>query len=375
MAANTANGMREVIAAQSAITWIDGRRGDLRYRGYPIGELAERCSYERVAYLLWHGELPTADAARDLSRSLRALRLERDDLTDLLASVPTSAHPLDVLRYVVSWDALRNPLTLGNSAEANNAKAREFTAWFPIIVAAFHRLRQGLEPVAPRPDLDTSANFLFMLHGAEPAEVAVRTLDTSLILHADHELNASTFAARVTIATQSNLHAAVASALGALAGPRHGGASEQVIRMLETIETPERVERYVSEELAARRRIMGFGHEVYKTTDPRSRHLRAMTGKMLEGTPRQTWVPILDELGAVMERTLNLYPNVDLYAAVVNHELGIDPAFYTSIFACSRIVGWTAHAIEQLDGRLIRPSAEYIGQPPRGLREQVPVEG
>jgi len=373
MAVNTANGMREVIAAQSAITWIDGRRGELRYRGYPIGELAERCSYEQVAYLLWHGELPTADAARDLSRSLRALRLERDDLTDLLASVPTGAHPLDVLRYVVSWDALRNPLTLDNSAEANSAKAREFTAWFPTIVTSYHRLRQELEPVAPRPDLDTSANFLFMLHGAEPSEVAVRTLDTSLILHADHELNASTFAARVTIATQSNLHAAVALALGALAGPRHGGASERVIRMLEGIGEPERVERYVSDELAARRRIMGFGHPVYSTTDPRSRYLRAMSQKMLEGTPRNTWVAILDELGMVMEQRLDLYPNVDLYAAVVNHELGLDPAFYTSIFACSRIAGWTAHAIEQLDGRLIRPTAEYIGQPPRSVKEQVAI--
>lgn len=373
MAATTANGMREIIAAQSAITWIDGRRGELRYRGYPIGELAERRSYEQVAYLLWHGELPSADAARDLSTSLRSLRLEREDLIGLLPSVPISAHPLDVLRYVVSWDALRNPLALDNSAEANSAKAREFTAWFPTVVAAYHCLRHGLEPESPRPDLDTSANFLFMLHGAEPSGVAVRTLDTSLILHADHELNASTFAARVTIATQSNLHAAIASALGALAGPRHGGASEQVIRMLENIEAPERVEQYVSGELTARRRIMGFGHAVYKTTDPRSRHLRAMAKKMLEGTPRQAWIAILDELGTVMEQRLDLYPNVDLYAAVVNHELGLDPAFYTSIFACSRIAGWTAHAIEQLDGRLIRPTAEYIGQPPRSLQEQVAV--
>jgi len=299
--------------------------------------------------------------------------VERDDLTNLLSAIPLSAHPLDVLRYVISWHALRNPLTLDNSAEANSAKAREFTAWFPCIVAAYHRLRQGPEPVPPRPDLNTSANFLYMLHGVEPSEIAVRTLETSLILHADHELNASTFAARVTIATQSNLHAAVASALGALAGPRHGGASERIIRMLEDIKAPGRVEQYVSDELTSRRRIMGFGHPVYQTTDPRSRHLCAMAERMVEGTPRNAWIAILDELGTVMERKLHLYPNVDLYAAVVNYELGLDPAFYTSIFACSRIVGWTAHAIEQLDGRLIRPAAEYIGQPPRHLREQAPV--
>ncbi len=299
--------------------------------------------------------------------------MERDDLTNLLPAIPLSAHPLDVLRYVISWRDLRNPLTLDNSAEANSAKAREFTSWFSRIVADYHRLRQGLEPVPPRPDLNTSANFFYMLHGDEPSEVAVRTLETSLILYADHELNASTFAARVTIATQSNLHAAVASTLDALAGPRHGGASERIFRMLEDIEAPEGVERYVNDELASQRRIMGFGHPGHQTTDPRSRHLRATAKEMVEGTPRNAWIAILDELGTVMERKLHLYPNVDVYAAVVKYELGLDPAFYTSVFACSRIVGWTAHAIEQLDGRLIRPAAEYIGQQPRHLREQAPV--
>ncbi|MGH2411176.1 MAG: citrate/2-methylcitrate synthase, partial [Chloroflexota bacterium] len=191
--------------------------------------------------------------------------------------------------------------------------------------------------------------------------------------HADHELNASTFAARVTIATQSNLHAAIASALGTLTGPRHGGASERVIRMLETIGDASRVADYVRGELAAKQRIMGFGHRVYRTVDPRSRHLKVMASRMLAGTERQPWIAILDELQRVMANEKRLYPNVDLYAAIVNHELGVDPAFYTSMFAMSRIVGWTAHAMEQLDGRMIRPAAEYVGEPPRSMLAGAPA--
>ncbi len=209
-------GMEDVVAAQSAVTWIDGKAGQLRYRGYEIGELAERCSYEEVAYLLWNGELPTVSELRDLREDLRRIRMARTDLLNRLSDLPASASPLDVLRYMVCADALSNPLVADNSPEANAAKAIEFTSWFPVVVAGYQRIRQGQAPVAPRPDLDTAGNFLYMLTGTEPREVAVRTLDTSLILHADHELNASTFAARVTIATQSNLHAAIASALGCL---------------------------------------------------------------------------------------------------------------------------------------------------------------
>jgi citrate synthase len=255
--------------------------------------------------------------------------------------------------------------------EANVRKAKEMAAWFPIVVCAFHRISQGLSPVEPRPDLDTAANFLFMLYGEEPPDVATRTLDTSMVLHAEHELNASTFAARVTIATQSNLHAAIASALGTLAGPRHGGASDRVIGMLRAIGTPDRAEAYVREVLARRERVMGFGHRVYRTVDPRSRHLRAMAESMLQGTPHEPWAAILQRLGEIMEREKGLYPNVDLYAAVVNHELGFAPAFYTSVFACSRLPGWTAHAIEGLDGRMIRPAARYTGPEPRRVPARV----
>lgn len=365
MAIATPGGMEDVVAADTAISWIDGKAGELRYRGYPIGELAEHCTFEEVAYLLWHSDLPGSSQLEDLKRRLRSVRVESGELLDVVSRVPLTAHPLDVLRYLVSWDALSNPLTANNGPEANADKALQMTAWFPVVAAAYHRRREGLDPVPPRPDLDTAANFLYMLHGKEAASDAVKTLDTSLILHADHELNASTFAARVTIATQSNLHAAIASALGTLVGPRHGGASERVITMLRDIGTPDRAEAWALERLARRERVMGFGHRVYRTIDPRSRHLRAMAETILSGTDREAWNGILEELSRVMAREKNLYPNVDLYAAVVNQALDIHPDFYTSVFAISRIVGWTAHAIEQLDGRMIRPAARYTGP---GLR-------
>ena len=365
MSTDRSQGLEGVAAAESALTFVDGERGELRYRGYAVGDLARECPFEAVALLLWQGNLP-APLELDATRAeLRRSRASASSLTDLVSSVQLDAHPLDVLRYVVSWDALVNPLTRSNAPSANRRKSLDFLAWFPTVVAAYHRRRAGLEPLLPRHDLDTAANFLYMLHGSDPSDLAVRTLDASLVLHADHELNASTFAARVTIATQSNLHAAVASALGTLSGPRHGGASDRIITMLQAIGHPERAESYVRDTLARRERIMGFGHRVYRTVDPRSDALRAMAEQLLGATPHEIWLPILSRLREVMEARLGLFPNVDLYAAIVNHELGIDPAFYTSVFALSRIVGWTAHAVEQLDGRMIRPVATYTGPPER----------
>lgn len=361
------SGLRDVVAADSAITSIDGEGGALRYRGYPVQELAEGATFEEVAFLIWHGELPTADELSALRARLAAARRGAGWAAESLQAVPSNAHPLDVLRFLVADRSLQDPLAWDNRPEANTRKAEDLTAWFPVAVAALHRLRAGQQLIEPRPDLDGAANMLWMLHGREPDPLAVRTLDTSLVLHAEHELNASTFAARVTIATQSTVYAAVISALGALAGPRHGGASDRVIRMLEEIGAPTRAEAWAPEELSRHERIMGFGHPVYRTVDPRSRVLRAMAERLLAGTPREPWIAILVVLTEVMRRERNLYPNVDLWAAVVNHALGIAPDFYTSIFACSRIVGWTAHAIEQLDGRLIRPVARYQGPAPRAL--------
>jgi citrate synthase len=359
-------GLEDVVAAESAITSIDGREGELRYRGYAIGDLADRCTFEEVAHLLWHGELPSEAQLKALRGSLQEQRA-RPDLVGVATEAPTSAHPLDALRLVLSWDAVRNPVTWDNGGDENLAKSIQLAAWFPTVIAALHRVRRGESPVEAPRDLDTAAAFLFMLRSRMPSEVQARTLDMSFVLHADHELNASTFAARVTIATQSNLHSAIASALGTLSGPRHGGASDRVISMLEEVGNPNRAEAYVAGELAARRRVMGFGHRVYRTTDPRSRHLRAMAEQLVAGTPRETWIEILDRLGEIMAREKGLYPNVDLFAAVVNQELGIDPVFYTSVFAISRIVGWTAHAMEQMGSRMIRPVAKYVGPGPRSL--------
>lgn len=365
-------GMEGVVAADSSITSIDGQRGELRYRGYSIEQLAASCTFEAVIGLLWDGELPTLDQRARLSRELRAIRNDRTDLLVALRLAPVDAHPLDVLRYVVSWDALINPRAWDTSNEARRRTSLEMVAWFPTVVAGYHRLRHGQDPIAPSPDLDTAANFLYMLTGREASDLAVRTFDTSLVLHADHEFNASTFAARVTAATQSNLYAAVCSALGTLAGPRHGGASDRIITMLRDIGDPSRAEAYVQEQLSRRQRIMGFGHRMYRTADPRSHALRVMAGQLLTGTPREPWLAILARLAEVVEREIGRYPNVDLYAALVNHELGVDPAFYTSVFAVSRISGWTAHAMEQLNGRMIRPIANYTGPAPRALAaEQV----
>lgn len=360
-------GMEGVVAADSAITSIDGQRGELRYRGYSIQDLAANCDFEEVVGLLWDGELPTPDQRSHFSEELRSVRVERIDLLTALQSVPATAHPLDALRYVVSWDAVTNPRAWDSTRDSNRRTSLEMLAWFPTVVAGYHRLRHGLDPIPPRPDLDTAANFLYMLTGRQAGDLAVRTLDTSLVLHADHELNASTFAARVTVATQSNLHAAIASALGTLAGPRHGGASDRIITMLLEIRDPARVEAYVLDQLARRQRIMGFGHRMYRIADPRSQALRAMATRLLTDTPHEVWLDILARLAEIVERERGLYPNVDLYAALVNHELGIDPAFYTSVFALSRIAGWTAHAVEQLDGRMIRPVANYTGPAPRSI--------
>ncbi len=367
MAIAVKQGLESVVAADSGITWIDGQRGELRYRGYPVGDLARSYSFEQIVLLLWRGELPSPDEAARFSDELDAARAQRADLVPVLQNVPASAHPLDVLRYVVSWDALIGTRTWDNSTESNRRKSTELVAWFPVVVAALHRLRTGKAPVTPQPHLDTAANFLYMLHGKPASDVAVRTMNTSLVLHADHELNASTFAARVTIATQSNLHAAIVSALGTLSGPRHGGASDRVIDMLHEIGDASRAEAYVDRLLGRHERVMGFGHRVYRVADPRSAALREMAAELLAGSEREHWLDILQSLSRVVENRLGLFPNVDLYASVVNYELGIAPSFYTSAFAVSRIAGWTAHAVEQLQGRMIRPVASYTGPDPRPL--------
>jgi citrate synthase len=279
---------------------------------------------------------------------------------------------MDVLRTIVSALGFYDPDLSESSPEANLRRAIRLTAKFPTIVATFQRVRNGLLPIEPRKDLSIAANFLFTLRGAQPDEVSTRTMDLAFVLHADHELNASTFAARVTAATLSDMYSATVSAIGTLKGPLHGGANEGVIKNLLDIGSVDRVEAWVRQQLAEKKRIMGFGHRVYRTEDPRATHLREMSRQLAERTGEKRWYQMSRKMEEVMMREKHLNPNVDFYSASTYYALGIPTDLFTPIFACSRISGWTAHVLEQFkNNRLIRPRAQYVG--PRGLK-YVPIE-
>ncbi|MBX6377143.1 MAG: citrate synthase [Clostridia bacterium] len=365
-------GLEDVVAGRSSICFIDGVEGRLLYQGYDIHDLAQHSSYEEVVYLLWHGDLPRRADLDALRQSLRRERALPPAVVDLIRSAPATATPMEVLRTAVSALAFYDPDAGDNSREANVRKATRLVAQVPTIVATIGRVRAGKEPVTPRPDLDTAANFLYMFNGVEPDAFSTRVIDVALILHADHEFNASTFAARVTAGTLSDIHSAITSAIGALKGPLHGGANEQVMRTLLAIGEVDRAESYVRETLARGGRLMGFGHRVYRTEDPRATHLRRLSEELGRRHGQLKWY----EISRVVERTVRevkgLYPNVDFYSASAYYVMGIPLELYTPIFAASRISGWTAHVLEQYaDNRLIRPRAEYTG-PIR--REYVPLD-
>lgn len=365
-------GLEGVVAAASAICFIDGKEGRLLYRGYDIADLAEKATFEEVCYLLWYGDLPTASQLRALREKLNASRTLPREIVQLLRLFPKDVAPMDVLRTAVSALGVIDPQASENSPEANLNKAIRLTAQIPTIVAAFDRIRRGEEPVPPREDLAHAANFLYMLKGQEPDPLSARVFDVALILHADHELNASTFSGRVTASTLSDMHSAVTSAIGTLKGPLHGGANEQVMKMLVEIGTPERAAAHVQEMLAQKRRIPGFGHRVYRTEDPRARFLRRLSRDLGEQVGELKWWEITRKVEEVVFQEKGLYPNVDLYSASTYHYMGIPTDLFTPIFALSRISGWTAHILEQYaDNRLIRPLSEYVG-PMR--REFVPLE-
>jgi citrate synthase len=358
-------GLEGIVAANSGICWIDGDAGVLAYRGIDIHELAENSTFEETTYLLWNGILPNEFAAREFSSQLALSREVDQRIVDMLRGFPTSATPMEVLRTAVSALSFYDADEKDNTHDANVRKAYNLTAQVPMIVAIYDRIRKGKEIVAPDRSLSHAANFLWMLNGVKPSATATRTLDVALILHADHELNASTFAARVIAATLSDIHSAVTGAIGALKGPLHGGANEAVMRLLHEIDKSggDPVE-FVKNMLAARQKISGFGHRVYKTEDPRATHLR----KMSEQLGKDAGVPKWYEYSRAIELYINadkkLNANVDFYSASTYATLGIDIDLYTPIFAISRIAGWAAHVIEQLDdNRLIRPRAEYIGPP------------
>jgi len=356
-------GLEGIVAANSGICWIDGDAGVLAYRGIDIHELAENSSFEETTYLLWNGRLPNALALREFSSQLALARSLDKRIIELLKSFPTSATPMEVLRTAVSALSFYDADEKDNSHDANVRKAYNLTAQIAMIVAIYDRIRKGKEIVPPDRSLSHAANFLWMLNGVKPSETATHTLDIALILHADHELNASTFAARVIAATLSDIHSAITGAIGALKGPLHGGANEGVMRLLLTIDKAgaDPVE-YVKGMLDARQKISGFGHRVYKTEDPRATHLRRMSEQLGKDAGQPKWFEMSRAIELYINKEKKLNANVDFYSASTYATLGIDIDLYTPIFALSRISGWAAHVIEQLDdNRLIRPRAEYIG--------------
>jgi len=359
----TKAGLEDVIAANSAICDIIGPEGKLTYRGIDIHDLARHSSFEETTYLLWFGHLPSQEALRQFSSDLAAHRALPREVLELMRQFPRGATPMDSLRTAVSALAFYDPQAHDASNDANVQKAIRVTAQTATIVAALEQLRRGRQPVEPSARGSHAENFLRMLFAAEPEPIQVRAMDLALILHADHELNASTFAARVTAATLADMYSAVVSAIGALAGPLHGGANEQVMKMLQKIGEPARVEAFVTETLQAHKKVSGFGHRVYRTEDPRATHLRQMSRELGEKAGNLRWYEISRKLEEVVMAQKHLYANVDFYSASTYFMMGIPTDLFTPVFAVSRVSGWTAHILEQYaDNRLIRPRAEYIGE-------------
>jgi citrate synthase len=367
-------GLEGIVATNSTICYIDGDRGVLAYRGIDIHELAEHSDFEETCYLLWFGRLPSAAELTDFRRRLAQERHLHPAILDFLRSVPRNALPMDVLRTAVSALAFYDPENTKNDHDANINKAIRLTSQIAMIVASYDRIRKGKNLVDAAPSLSHSANLLLQLNGTKPSATAERALDIALILHADHELNASTFAARVVAATLSDMHSAVTAAIGALKGPLHGGANEAVFRILETV-AREKADpiAYVRNLLAQKKKIPGFGHRVYHTEDPRATHLRVMSRDLGKASGQPQWYEMSEKIEAFVKTEKRLNANVDFYSASTYHTLGIDEDLFTPVFAVSRIGGWAAHVIEQLDdNRLIRPRAEYLG--PEYPQRYVPVD-
>jgi citrate synthase len=359
-------GLEGVIAGETAISTVEG---GLRYRGYPVPELAEKATFDEVAYLLLHGDLPTKGQLADFQKRVAAARQLPRPLIDLLRALPHDVVPMDALRSGVSILAHFDPETADNSHAANVRKAERLLAQIPLIVAGQFRLSKGQEPVPPRAELGHAANFLYMLRGKEASAADVRALDVSLTLYAEHEFNASTFTARVVCSTESDLHAAITAAIGALKGRLHGGANEKVMDVLRAVGSPETAEKWTRDALARKERIMGFGHRVYKTGDVRAKVLKEYARKAAEATGETRWEAIADIMEEVMAREKNMFPNLDWPAGRLYHAMGLEVPLYTPIFVMSRITGWAAHVIEQLDhNRLIRPRARYTGPAVRPVR-------
>jgi citrate synthase len=355
-------GLEGVVAAETSIGDVRGQAGQLIYRGYDINELAGKVSYEEVVHLLWHGRLPNAAELEKLTTALRAERELPKGVIDFITSAPKEAQPIDIMRTAVSmlgcYPTERHDLNMGEQWQS----AIKLVSQIGVVAAWFHRARTGQPLPRIRKDLSEAAHFLWLMTGQEPLPDAVRTLDIAYVLHAEHGFNASTFTARVVASTLSDMYSAISAAIGALKGPLHGGANEGVIHMLQEIGELNKVDAWVDEALAQKKKIMGIGHRVYKVLDPRAPHLKAMAVKLSNQLGEPKWIQMSERIASIMQEKKGLNANVDFYSATVYHSLGVPTDLFTPIFAISRMSGWTAHVLEQWsDNRLFRPLSEYVG--------------
>ena len=358
-------GLEGVIANSTALSDVLGEKGQLIYCGYDINELVGKVSYKEVVYLLWHRKLPNRKELETFVRALRSQRQLPDPVIDFLKSAPKDANPMDVMRTAISMLGLYDPDNGKEiTPEINRRRATSITAKIGVIAAYFHRAREGKSLPPVRDDLTEAEHFLYLMCGEPQSKEATDTLDVAFILHADHGMNASTFSARVTISTLSDIYSAITAAIGTLKGPLHGGANEGVIHMLEEIGSPDKVDAYVEKQLAEKKKIMGIGHRVYKTLDPRAPHLRAMAVKLSGKLGEPKWIKMSERIAQLMKEKKNLNANVDFYSATVYYSLGIPTDLFTPVFAIARCSGWCAQVLEQLeDNRLYRPLSEYVGEP------------
>lgn len=354
-------GLEGIVATESSISSIIDDQ--LTYAGYKIDDLAENSSFEEVIYLLWNKKLPNSKELKEVKQDLASnMEIPQEIIAHLKSYDLSTVHPMAALRTAVSMLGLFDSEADTMEESANKRKAVRLQAKIATVVTAFARLRQGKQPVSPKKDLDYAANFLYMLNGKEPKDIEVEAINKALVLHADHELNASTFTARVCVATLSDIYSGVTAAIGALKGPLHGGANERVMKMLTEIGEEANAVPYIKEKFANKEKIMGMGHRVYKNGDPRAKHLRKMSKELTELTGQSKWYDMSVKIEEYVKQEKGLPANVDFYSASVYHSLGVDHDLFTPIFATSRVSGWLAHILEQYDdNRLIRPRAEYVG--------------
>ncbi len=360
---NVIRGLEGIVAADTAISYVDGIHGHLYYQGYNIHDIAEKTRFSEIVFLLWEGRLPTKSELKQFrSEMVSEMRLP-SSVVEMLKLTPPNSHPMAVLRTAVSMLAALDPDAEDISLEANKRKAKRLTAQIPTIIADLHRIKNNKPLISPDPNYGLSANFIYMLRGEAPEKIEHDAMDLTMMLHADHGLNASTFTARVITSTLGDMHSAIVGAIGALKGPLHGGANQRVMEMLLEIGDVKMVRDYIDSMLENKQRVMGFGHRVYRVEDPRAKHLRKYSEKLCKKHGQERFYDISHKIESIVTEAKGIYPNVDFYSATVQHAMGIPPEYFTAIFAASRAPGWIAHILEQYaDNRLIRPTSRYTGE-------------